>query len=81
MVEFERYASRLREFGWDPDQNLADHVARKGHSLSHVPFIKAVLAEEVGREDGPLSGMELQYDAYEMTILDRVIDRIIDEYL
>lgn len=81
MVDFEAYTSRLREKEWHFDENLADHLKRKGHSLSHAPFIKSALKAEIEREDGPLSGMDLQHDAYEMQIIMRVVGRLIDEHL
>ena len=81
MVNFEAYTKKLREEHWHFEENLAKHIKRKGHSLSHVPFIKSVLKAEIEREDGSLSGMQLLHDVYEMLIIMGVVDRLIDEYL
>lgn len=86
MVDFETvdpdtYVSKLNEHGWGFEETIARLVKKSGWSLSHVPFIKAVLRTEMEREDSPLAGLELLHDAYEMTILGQTIDRLIKENL
>ena len=76
MVESEVHIRKLKEFDYPFEKNLADHVKRKGHSLSHTLFIKAVLLKEIRRDNDPLVNMEILHDMYEIGILGHLVDNI-----
>jgi len=82
MIDFEIYTQKLKEEGWNLEENLANHLKRKGQSLSNAPFIKATLKGEIENKEGPLSGIDpLKHDAIELTIIEGVIERLINKYL
>lgn len=83
MINFDEYVNQLVNGGW-PHINhiIGDHLQNKGFGLSNVLFLKAVLKETLEGEDGPLSGYEpLKADAYEVLIIGKVLNRLIDEHL
>ena len=82
MINYDSYIKQLNAYEWHFEENVADHLKRRGYPASHSPFIRAALKELVEREDGPLSGIEpLQHDAYEMMIIMGVVDNLITKYL